>query len=63
MKNTYKYLKEKKVDGKKKLRHVRVMGNDTWIEEGVFEAAVRNGQVFFKVNKPYTEKDLANDKF
>lgn len=37
---------------------VRYSGFDTTLTLSDFKLAVKRGQVFFKVNKPFTEKNL-----
>ncbi len=52
------YLKEKRKNGRKVERKVRMLGVDTWLSEKDFKKKVVDGLVLLKVNKPYTEKDM-----
>lgn len=52
------YTGETKLYRKKTQYKVRMMGFDLWLKEGDFLKAVKDGHVFRKANKPFTEKEL-----
>lgn len=52
------YTGETKLYRKKTQYKVRMMGFEVWLKEAEFLKAVKDGHVFRKVNKPFTEKDL-----
>lgn len=52
------YTGETKLYRKKTQYKVRMMGFEVWLKETEFLKAVKDGHVFRKANKPFTEKDL-----
>jgi len=52
------YTGETKLYRKKTQYKVRMMGFEVWLKEAEFLKAVKDGHVFRKANKPFTEKDL-----
>lgn len=52
------YTGETKLYRKKTQYKARVMGFDLWFKEAYFVKAVKDGHVYKKANKPFTEKDL-----
>lgn len=52
------YTGETKLYRKKTQYKVRMMGFEVWLKEAEFLKAVKDGPVFRKANKPFTEKEL-----
>ena len=52
------YTGETKLYRKKTQYKVRMMGFEVWLKEAEFLKAVKDGHVFQKANKPFTEKEL-----
>lgn len=52
------YTGETKLYRKKTQYKVRMMGFEVWLKEAEFLKAVKDGHVFRKANKPFTEKEF-----